>query len=534
MTTPPCDKTPAWQHLQRLYDTRGRAFELRQAFQDQAQRGTDFSIAAPLVFGDLSKHLWDGEIRNALIALAAERGVSERRDAMLQGEPINSTEQRSVRHVALRTPAGSAFDDQAASEARAEKDAFLDFAETIRHQGKITDVVNIGIGGSDLGPQMAVIALQAQVMQSIRFHFVANVDAHDLDSTLAGLKAQHTLFLVSSKTFGTRETLVNAQLAMDWARAQGVTQLSEHFVGVTAHPEAARQHGMGTVFKFWDWVGGRYSMWSAIGLSIAIALGRDGFQALLDGAHAMDLHFAHSEPANNLPLQLGLLDVWYRNFHGFGSRSIAPYHHGLRRLPAYLQQLEMESNGKWVDREGRVLAVGTSPVLWGEPGTNGQHSYFQMLHQGTDRIPVEFIVVAKPDHAHSGSHRTLLSNALAQSRALMVGRSLEEVLAQAGPAPSERELAVSKQRVFQGNRPSTTLLLDHLDARTLGALIALHEHRVFTSGAIWGINSFDQWGVELGKTLALDLEARLADPARDRSDLDSSTRSLLQRLESVG
>jgi glucose-6-phosphate isomerase len=248
----------------------------------------------------------------------------------------------------------------------------------------------------------------------------------------------------------------------------------------------------------------------------------------------MDLHFAHSEPANNLPLQLGLLDVWYRNFHGFGSRSIAPYHHGLRRLPAYLQQLEMESNGKWVDREGRGLAVGTSPVLWGEPGTNGQHSYFQMLHQGTDRIPVEFIVVAKPDHAHSGSHRTLLSNALAQSRALMVGRSLEEVLAQAGPAPSERELAVSKQRVFQGNRPSTTLLLDHLDARTLGALIALHEHRVFTSGAIWGINSFDQWGVELGKTLALDLEARLADPARDRSDLDSSTRSLLQRLESVG
>jgi len=531
MSLPPCDQTLAWHHLQGWFDTRGRDFDLRQAFHDHPQRSAQLAIEAPMVFGDLSKHLWDEEIRDALLALAADRGVTERRDAMLRGDPINSTEHRSVRHTALRTPAGAPSDDAAAALARAEAAAFLAFAEQVRAEGKITDVVNIGIGGSDLGPQMAVAALHPHVTPTIRFHFVANVDAHDLDTTLDGLDAARTLFLVSSKTFGTRETLVNAQLAMDWARAQGVTDLRSHFVGVTANPEAARTHGMGTVFQFWDWVGGRYSMWSAIGLSIAIALGRDGFQAMLDGAHAMDLHFAQAAPANNLPMLLGLIDVWYRNFHGFDSRSIAPYHHGLRRLPAYLQQLEMESNGKWVDREGRPMAVGTAPVLWGEPGTNGQHSYFQMLHQGTDRIPVEFIVVARPDHAHADSHRTLLANALAQSRALMIGRSLEEVLAEAGPSPSAEMVAVSKQRAFRGNRPSTTLLIERLDPRTLGALVALHEHRVFTSAAIWGINAFDQWGVELGKTLALDVEARMTNPAQSRSDLDSSTVGLLQRLE---
>jgi len=534
MTQPPCEQTTAWHHLENIFDARGRSFDLRQAFHDHPERTQMLSIAAPLVFGDLSKHLWDGDIRDALLALAAERGVTARRDAMLHGEVINTTEHRTVRHAALRTPAGSPFDDEAAGKARAEAAAFLDFAEAIRAEGKITDVVNIGIGGSDLGPQMAVAALNSHVTPKIRFHFVANVDAHDMDTTLRGLNAAQTLFLVSSKTFGTRETLVNAQLAMDWARAQGVTDLAAHFVGVTANPEGARRHGMGVVFEFWDWVGGRYSMWSAIGLSIAIALGKEGFQAMLDGAHQMDLHFAQAEPAQNLPLMLGLVDVWYRNFHGFGSRSIAPYHHGLRRLPAYLQQLEMESNGKWVDREGRAMSVGTSPVLWGEPGTNGQHSYFQMLHQGTDRIPVEFIVVAQADHPHHDSHRTLLSNALAQSRALMIGRTLEEVLAEAGPAPSPEVVAVSKQRVFRGNRPSTTLLIDRLDPKTLGALIALHEHRVFTTGAIWGINSFDQWGVELGKTLALDVEARLTNPKLDRSDLDASTRALLQRLEALG
>jgi glucose-6-phosphate isomerase len=533
MSQPPCDQTAAWHQLQTLFNARGRDFDLRQAFHDHPQRSSTLAVEAPMVFGDLSKHLWDDGIRDALIALAAERGVAERRDAMLRGEAINTTEHRTVRHAALRTPAGAPTDDASAALARTEAAAFMAYAEQIRAEGKITDVVNIGIGGSDLGPQMAVVALHPHVTPGIRFHFVANVDAHDLDTTLSGLNAASTLFLDSSKTFGTRETLVNAQLAMDWARAQCVADLPAHFVGVTANPEAARKHGMGTVFQFWDWVGGRYSMWSAIGLSIAIASGKDGFQAMLDGAHAMDRHFAEAAPAQNLPMLLGLIDVWYRNFHGFGSRSIAPYHHGLRRLPAYLQQLEMESNGKWVDRDGHPMAVGTSPVLWGEPGTNGQHSYFQMLHQGTDRIPVEFIVVAHPDHPHVASHRTLLANALAQSRALMIGRSLEEVLADAGPAPSDEVIAVSKQRAFRGNRPSTTLLIERLDPKTLGALIALHEHRVFTSAAVWGINAFDQWGVELGKTLALDVEARMTDPGRSRADLDSSTASLMKRLESM-
>ncbi|HSV81194.1 MAG TPA: glucose-6-phosphate isomerase, partial [Ramlibacter sp.] len=328
---------------------------------------------------------------------------------------------------------------------------------------------------------------------------------------LRQLDPRRTLFLVASKTFTTLETMTNARSARRWFEQQGGTDTARHFAALTTNVEAARQFGITTTFGFWDWVGGRYSLWSAIGLPIAIAIGAEGFRALLAGAEAMDRHFREQPLERNLPVRLGLLDVWYRNFHGFGSRSIAPYHAALRRLPAYLQQLEMESNGKSVDAAGQPLAVDTSPVLWGEPGTNGQHAYFQMLHQGTDRVPLEFFAVRQPAHQLPQHHELLLANALAQAQALMQGK------ADAGG-----------HRHFPGNRPSSFFLVDALTPASLGALLALYEHRVFTSGSLWGVDSFDQWGVELGKVLALDLAPRLA--SGDSTGLDASTAGLLARL----
>jgi glucose-6-phosphate isomerase len=316
---------------------------------------------------------------------------------------------------------------------------------------------------------------------------------------------------VASKTFTTIETMTNARSARAWFEAQGGRDIARHFAALTTNVPAAREFGITTSFGFWDWVGGRYSLWSAIGLPVAIGIGAGGFRALLAGAHEMDLHFATQPLERNLPVRLGLLDVWNRNFHGFASRSIAPYHSALRRLPAYLQQLEMESNGKRVDVEGQPLSQASAPVLWGEPGTNGQHAYFQMLHQGTDVIPVEFIAVKTPDHALAGHHELLLANALAQAQALMQGKP-----------------DAGGHRDFPGNRPSTFFLLERLDPASLGALLALHEHRVFVSGSLWGINSFDQWGVELGKVLALDIAPRLA--SGDATGLDASTAGLLRRL----
>jgi glucose-6-phosphate isomerase len=373
-------------------------------------------------------------------------------------------------------------------------------------------------------------ALDAYVGHAIRFHFVSNVDGHDIAPALRGLKPDETLFVVASKTFTTQETMANAQVAKAWFTAGGGHEIARHFVATTTNVHAAAAFGIDTTFGFWDWVGGRYSLWSAIGLPIAIAIGAEHFRALLAGAHAMDRHFAEQPLERNLPAQLGLLDVWYRNFHRFASRSVAPYHQGLKRLPAYLQQLEMESNGKRVDSGGEPLPYATSPVVWGEPGTNGQHAYFQMLHQGSDTIPVEFIVVRQPTHPYAELHAKLLANALAQSQALMLGKSTDEALREQAPtaSPALDALTIAKHRTFPGNRPSTTLLLERLDPRSLGALIALYEHRVFTSGALWRINSFDQWGVELGKALANDLLPRLA--SGDASGLDGSTAGLLRRL----
>ncbi|MEO8079408.1 MAG: glucose-6-phosphate isomerase [Caldimonas sp.] len=537
----------AWAALQGHFEAHGRDFDVRDAFARDPGRFQTLSFEAPEVFADLSKNLIDAATLHFLAALARERGVVALRDAMLAGAPINTTEGRAVLHTALRAPRG---EGPFSAEVHGVLDAMLACAEEVRARaspgaGGLRRIVHIGIGGSDLGPQMAVLALAGFAHARLQFHFVSNVDGHDLDAALRGAVPAETLFIVASKTFTTQETMANAESAKAWFLAAGGVGIERHFIATTSNVEAAARFGIERTFGFWDWVGGRYSLWSAIGLPIAIAIGAEGFRELLAGAHAMDEHFAHTPIERNLPMLLGLIDVWYRNFHGFSSRSVAPYHHGLKRLPAYLQQLEMESNGKRVARNGTVLPYATSPVVWGEPGTNAQHAYFQMLHQGSDTVPVEFILVRQAhlelDQGEVGTllarqQRMLLANGLAQSQALMLGRTTAEALAEgAGTATgaSIDAATLASHRTFPGNRPSTTFLLERLTPRSLGALIALFEHRVFTSGAVWGIDSFDQWGVELGKGLGSRLLA-LLDPAEGDpaalGTLDASTAGLLRRV----
>jgi glucose-6-phosphate isomerase len=529
MDAPRCDQTEAWAALRGHYEAHGREFDLRDAFARDPRRFAALSVEAPEVFADLSKNLLDTATLHFLLDLARECKLEARRDAMFAGAPINATEGRAVLHTALRAPPGQG---PHGADVHEVLDRMLAYAEQVRDVAVsgIRHVVNIGIGGSDLGPQMAVRALDDFCHRGITAHFVSNVDGHDIASVLRRLRPADTLFVIASKTFTTQETMANAHAARDWFLAQGSTDTKKHFVAATTNVQAAADFGIATTFGFWDWVGGRYSLWSAIGLPIAIAIGAGHFRALLAGAHAMDRHFADTPLERNLPALLGLLDVWYRNFHGFASRSVAPYHQGLARLPAYLQQLEMESNGKRVDLDGQTLPYATSPVVWGEPGTNGQHAYFQMLHQGTDVIPVEFIAAKRPTHDVPGLHAKLLANCLAQSQALMLGKTTEAAAAESAPTASKSLDAqtIARHRTFVGNRPSTTLLLEQLTPRALGALVALYEHRVFTSGALWGINSFDQWGVELGKALASQLLPRLA--SGDAQGLDASTAGLLMRL----
>ncbi len=528
-THPRCDHTTAWASLAGHFQAHGRDFNLREAFGQDGMRFRSLSFEAPEVFVDLSKNLLDLATLKFLQDLAEECGLSERRAAMLAGEAVNPTEGRAVLHTALRAPKGQGTHS---SQVHEVLDAMLAYAEQVRDidRSGITDVVNIGIGGSDLGPQMAVPALDAYVHPALRMHFVSNVDGHDITPVLRSLRPERTLFIIASKTFTTQETMANAHAARDWFDAQGGKDRARHFVGVTTNLQAAAAFGITRTFGFWDWVGGRYSMWSAIGLPIAIAIGAENFRALLAGAHAMDQHFAQAPWSRNVPVLLGLLDVWYRNFHGFTSRSVAPYHQGLKRFPAYLQQLEMESNGKQVDMSGKRVPFGTSPVVWGEPGTNGQHAYFQMLHQGTDVIPVEFIAVQHASHSLADLHQKLLANCLAQSQALMLGKSTQVAMNENVPTASVDfdRATLAHHRTFPGNRPSTTLILDALTPRSLGALVALYEHRVWTSGALWGINSFDQWGVELGKALCNDLLPRLV--SGQTQGLDGSTSGLLERL----
>ncbi|HMS27467.1 MAG TPA: glucose-6-phosphate isomerase [Burkholderiaceae bacterium] len=537
---PRCDRTPVWASLHAHYQLSAKDFDVREAFAHDRARFENFSQQAPHVFADLSKNRLDATTQNLLINLAQQCGVEAHRDAMFAGMAINQTENRAVMHWLLRSPsvlqknienqavagintAYTAINNIANTDASVVQQmlsAMLAYAERIRADVQFTDIVNIGIGGSDIGPQMVTQALEAFATTGQRMHFVSNVDGAELAGVLKQLKAENTLFIVSSKSFTTVDTLTNAQSAKTWFAENysnktdlGVAGkgISRHFVALTSNVKAAQDFGIHTTFGFWDWVGGRYSLWSAIGLPIAIAIGEKNFSALLLGAADMDTHFCTAPLAQNLPVRLGLLDVWYRNFHGYSSRCVAPYHSALKRLPAYLQQLDMESNGKRVDAKGDVLPYATAGLVWGEPGTDGQHTFFQVLHQGSDVVPVEFVVVKRERHGLSGHQQILLANALAQSQALMLGKT-----------------DPNGHKNFPGNRPSTTLILDDLTPTSLGALIALYEHRTFVAGSVWGINSFDQWGVELGKVLATDIEQRFQ--TNDVSGLDASTQGLLRKL----
>ncbi len=534
-----CDQTVAWQALQGHHHAHGRELDLRQLFQDDPQRVQRLGFEAPHVFGDLSRAHWDLMSRRHLLDLADECGLAAQRDALLRGEVVNRSEGRPALHTALRAPRGQG---PFSAEVHEVLDRMLAFVDHVHAQAHITDVVNIGIGGSDLGPQMAAQALAGYSVPGVRAHFVSNVDGQDLQRVLQGLQAGRTLFVVASKTFTTQETMANALAARQWFLAQGGQDVAAHFVGTTTNLQAAAAFGIDTTFGFWDWVGGRFSLWSAIGLPLALAVGSAHFRALLAGAHAMDTHFRDTPLADNLPVQLALLDVWHGAFMGYRTRCISPYDHGLRRLPAYLQQLVMESNGKSVDACGQPVSVPTSEVVWGEPGTNGQHAFFQMIHQGTDVTPVEFILVQRPCEpmlaaaepalrAHwQAQHQVLLANGLAQAQALMWGKRFDQALGEAAPTASPLlppdELA--RHRTFPGNRPSITLVLPQLTPESLGALVALHEHRTFATAALWGINPFDQWGVELGKALCKDLLPRL--DSGDVTGLDAATAAMIARL----
>jgi glucose-6-phosphate isomerase len=517
---PRCDETSAWAQLHAHFQHRfapAGAFDLRQAFAQQPQRAERLILAAPQVLADLSKNLIDEQARRWLTRLAHECGVEAHRAALWAGQPINVSEQRPVTHVLARQPDPAPVQrPSAALEATLhQRRDMLDLADAIRADATITDVVNIGIGGSDLGPRMVVQALHAAgITNGPRVHFVANMDGHELAALLPRLQPASTLFLVASKSFGTAETMRNALSARAWFTAQGGQDVGRHFIALSANPTAAAAFGIERCLGFDEGVGGRYSLWSSIGLSIAVAAGRQGFEALLAGAHAMDQHFIATPLADNLPVQLALLDLWYRNLHRFTSRCVVPYLHGLRSLPAYLQQLEMESNGKRVDLHGRTLAVASAAATWGQEGSNGQHAFFQALHQGSDVVPVEFVLAARPAHDLPEHHTKLLANALAQARALMVG--------QPGDAP---------ERHFPGNRPSTVLLLPDQSPRSIGALLALYEHRTFVLGSLWGINSFDQWGVELGKRHAGEIEAALR--SGESSALDDSSAHLIQHIRTL-
>jgi glucose-6-phosphate isomerase len=502
--------------------------DMRKAFAEDGKRFASFSREAAGLLLDWSKCRVNGETMALLHGLAEERGVFEKRDAMFSGAAINTTENRAVLHIALRNRSNRpiAVDGRdVMPDVNGVLAHMRQFADEVR-SGSITDVVNIGIGGSDLGPVMVTLAL-APYHDGPRLHYVSNVDGAHIADTLKGLDPAKTLFLIASKTFTTIETMTNAATARKWIVDKlGEKAIAEHFAAISTALDKVKAFGIGSerIFGFWDWVGGRYSVWSAIGLPVMIAIGADNFEKFLSGAHVMDEHFRSAPAANNLPLILGLLGVWHRDICGYATRAIIPYDQRLARLPAYLQQLDMESNGKRVTINGKPVAADTGPVVWGEPGTNGQHAFFQLIHQGTSVIPVEFLLAARghePDLDHH--HRLLMANCLAQSEALMRGRTLDEsrhqLLGQGKPQSAADRLA--PHRVFEGNRPSITILYEKLGPATLGALVTLYEHRVFVEASVWNINAFDQWGVELGKELATGLlpvvEGKESPGSRDAS-----------------
>ncbi len=540
MLRPTLTQAPAYRALQTHF-AEASEWKMRTLFAQEPDRFERFSIEAAGLLLDYSKNRIGDTTMQLLLQLAQERGVEQRRDAMFAGEKINVTERRAVLHTVLRAPRGSTLlvDGQdVVQEVHAVLDRIRAFTERVRsgqwlgRGGKpITDIVNIGIGGSDLGPAMVCRALRPYLHPRLNMHFVSNVDGHDMHAALAGLNPETTLFIVASKTFTTRETMMNAQSAREWFLGSGrEADLPRHFVAVSTNTEAVRAFGIDphNMFPFWDWVGGRYSVWSAIGLPVALAVGFDRFSEFLAGAHAMDQHFRTAPAERNMPLVLAMLGIWYRNFFDCGSVSIAPYHQDLARFPAYLQQLEMESNGKRVSAEGTALDAASAPVIWGDVGTNGQHAYFQLLHQGTDFTPVDFIAALKAAHPLPGHQTVLLANCFAQSEAFMRGKSADEVRAemQAQQIGDKEIDALLPHRTFPGNRPSNTILMDELTPATLGALIALYEHKVFVQGVVWGVNSFDQWGVELGKVLAKTIESELTGVPHPEQH-DGSTNALI-------
>src|SRR6266446_2572036 len=537
----PLTARPTWKALEAHYE-KVRDIHLRTLFEHDPKRGERLTAEAAGLYLDYSKNRITDETLDLLLQLAEESGLRARIDAMFGGEKINVTENRAVLHVALRAPRGTSITvdgDNVVPLVHAVLDKMSDFASRVRsgawkgHTGKrIRHVINIGIGGSDLGPVMAYEALRYYSDRAMTFRFVSNVDGADFVEAVRDLHPAETLFIVSSKTFTTLETMTNVQSARDWL-LQGIggdaKAVAKHFVAVSTNAEKVSAFGIDTanMFGFWDWVGGRYSMDSAIGLSTMLAIGPDNFRGLLKGFHEIDEHFRTAPFAKNLPVLMALLSIWNNDFLGAQTVAVLPYEQYLKRFPAYLQQLTMESNGKQVTLEGKKVDYQTGPIYWGEPGTNGQHSFYQLIHQGTRLIPCDFIAFARPLHALGRHHDMLLANVFAQTEALAFGKTPDEVKAEGTPD------WLVPHRVFEGNRPSSTILAERLTPETLGKLVALYEHSVFTQGTIWNIDSFDQWGVELGKILAQRIIPELESRAEPKLEHDSSTNNLIRRYRKV-
>jgi glucose-6-phosphate isomerase len=535
-TTVSLTESPAWKAL-RAHHEQIRNVHLRALFRDDPGRGERLAVDAAGLYLDYSKHRVTAETMRLLIALAEQAGLRARIEGMFRGEKINVTERRAVLHVALRAPRGESIivdGENVVPEVHKVLDRMADFARRVRdgswkgHTGKrIRNVINIGIGGSDLGPVMAYEALRHYSDRNLTVRFVSNVDGTDFAEATHALDPGETLFIVSSKTFTTLETMTNAHTAREWLLAALGDQkaVAKHFVAVSTNADEVSKFGIDTenMFGFWDWVGGRYSMDSAIGLSTMIAVGPDNFRAMLAGFRAIDEHFRTAPFERNLPVLMGLLALWYNNFFGAQTIAVLPYDQYLKRFPAYLQQLTMESNGKHVTLDGAAVDYETGPIFWGEPGTNGQHSFYQLIHQGTKLIPCDFIAFLEPLNPLGRHHELLLANVFAQAEALAFGKTAEEVKAEGTPD------WLVPHRVFEGNRPSTTILAERLTPETLGKLVALYEHSVFTQGTIWNIDSFDQWGVELGKVLAQRIIPELENAAEPELRHDSSTNALIRR-----
>ena len=535
-TITPLTERKAWKALQTHYP-KIRDMHLRRLFGDDPVRGERMTAEAVGIYFDYSKHLVTDETLTLLRQLAEESGLQGHIDAMFRGEKINTTERRAVLHTALRAPTGQVIrvdGEDIVPQVHAVLDKMADFSTRVRsgewkgHTGRpIRNVVNIGIGGSDLGPVMAYEALRHYSQRTLTFRFVSNIDGTDFAEATRDLEAEETLFIISSKTFTTLETMTNAHTAREWLlqALQEPSAVASHFVAVSTNARAVAQFGIDTanMFEFWDWVGGRYSLDSAIGLSTMIAIGPNYFRAMLDGFHQMDEHFRTAPFEHNLPVLMGLLGLWYNNFFDAQTVAVLPYDQYLKRFPAYLQQLTMESNGKHVTVDGEEVTCQTGPIYWGEPGTNGQHSFYQLIHQGTRLIPCDFIGFVHTLNPLGRHHDVLLANMFAQAEALAFGKSPQEVMAEGIPE------WLAPHRTFKGNRPSSVLLLERLTPEALGKLVALYEHSVFTQGAIWGIDSFDQWGVELGKALATRIIPELEKGESEGLNHDSSTNALIRR-----